>query len=78
MSMFTYITQSLIMESILFVSGDLGLVDCWDFAFSWGCNFIDASVFSFSKKKSLSEMVFVENVNCWVGLPTTTTKSEQP
>lgn len=26
-------------------------VDCGSFAYSWGCNFVDTSVFGFSKSK---------------------------
>lgn len=35
----------------------------WVFAYSWGCCFVDAPVFSFSKKDNSSKFVFVENVN---------------
>lgn len=38
------------------------------FVYSWGCNFMDVSVFSFSKK-TLSKFVLVEDVNLW-GLTT--------
>lgn len=39
------------------------MVDFEYFAISWGSNFVDVSVFSFSKTKALSKLVSVEGVN---------------
>lgn len=39
-------------------------VDCGIFAYFWGCNFMDALVFSFSKKVN-SKFIFIEDVNSW-------------
>lgn len=37
-------------------------VDCWFFAYLWGCNFVDVLVFSFS---NAFKTCFVEDVNSW-------------
>lgn len=48
------------------------------FAHMFGCNFVDALVFGFSKK-TLSKFVFVEEGNSWMRtIPTETTKIEPP
>lgn len=39
------------------------MVDFGYFTISWGSNFVDVSVFSFSKTKALSKLVSVEGVN---------------
>lgn len=38
------------VESFKFMLANF--VDCGFFAYSWGCNFVDVSVFSFSKKEN--------------------------
>lgn len=40
----------------------------------WVVNFVDASVFSFSKKITFSELIFFENVNSLGGVPHVTWK----
>lgn len=38
------------------------------FPYSWGCNFVDGLVFSFSKK---TQFVFIEDMNLWaIATPT--------
>lgn len=49
------------VESFKFVLADYGRF--WVFSISWGSNFVDVSVFSFSKTKALSKLVSVEGVN---------------
>lgn len=39
-------------------------MDCVFFAYSWGCSFVHAPVFSVRKKEN-SKFVFIEDVNLW-------------
>lgn len=56
----------------------------WVFAYSWGCCFVDAPVFSFSKKAVSARKIILLNLFLlrmwihWEGLPKNTTKIEPP
>lgn len=54
------------MESLKFVGGKGGgnFRDLWFFVYLQECNFVNASIFSFSKK-TFPNFYFVEDVNSW-------------
>lgn len=54
-------------------------VECEVFAFTWGCNFTEASVSIFSKKTSSFIVCFPLRMKiCGLGLPTYITKIDPP